>query len=167
MQSKAPITGDVHMIFGDCIEKLNMLPDACVDLVLCDLPYESNKDIREGNSAIPRENLWKQYDRVCRPDAAVVLMTQTPYDKILGVSNLSNLRYEWIWRKSIATGFLNVNRAPLKDHETRSAMGPHHTTVPRPQHLGICKQTTGLFPTKITRKTVSTEGKQRSQCTHA
>ena len=35
----------------------------------------------------------------------------------LGASNLAMLRYEWVWYKSRATGFLNANRAPLKKSE--------------------------------------------------
>ena len=40
-----------------------------------------------------------------------------PYDKVLGASNLSMLRYEWVWYKSRCTGFLNARRAPLKRTE--------------------------------------------------
>ena len=40
-----------------------------------------------------------------------------PFDKVLGASNLAMLRYEWVWYKSRATGFLNANRAPLKKSE--------------------------------------------------
>ena len=36
---------------------------------------------------------------------------------MLGASNLAMLRYEWVWYKSRATGFLNANRAPLKKSE--------------------------------------------------
>ena len=36
---------------------------------------------------------------------------------MLGASNLSMLRYEWVWYKSRCTGFLNARRAPLKRTE--------------------------------------------------
>ena len=36
---------------------------------------------------------------------------------MLGAPNLAMLRYEWVWYKSRATGFLNANRAPLKKSE--------------------------------------------------
>ena len=39
------------------------------------------------------------------------------YDKVMGASNLAMLRYEWIWYKERGTGFLNANRAPLKESE--------------------------------------------------
>src|SRR5450756_2472086 len=33
------------------------------------------------------------------------------------MSNFPWLRYEWIWEKSRATGFLDAKRAPLRAHE--------------------------------------------------
>lgn len=48
---------------------------------------------------------------------AIVLTAQTPFDKILGVSNIKMLKYEWIWQKDAGTGFLNAKKMPLKDHE--------------------------------------------------
>jgi site-specific DNA-methyltransferase (adenine-specific) len=46
-----------------------------------------------------------------------VLFAQTPFDKVLGVSNLPMLRYEWVWEKTTATGHLNAKRMPMKAHE--------------------------------------------------
>ncbi len=45
------------------------------------------------------------------------MTAQTPYDKVLGCSNLKELRYEWIWEKTAATGHLNSKKMPLKSHE--------------------------------------------------
>ena len=47
----------------------------------------------------------------------MLFFAQCPYDKVLGASNLSMLRYEWVWYKSRCTGFLNARRAPLKKTE--------------------------------------------------
>ena len=52
-----------------------------------------------------------------KPNGAVLFFAQCPYDKVLGASNLSMLRYEWVWYKERGTGFLNANRAPLKKSE--------------------------------------------------
>jgi site-specific DNA-methyltransferase (adenine-specific) len=66
---------------------------------------------------LPLDRLWREYWRVCKPNAAVVLTAQTPFDKALGASCLSRLKYEWIWVKPNGTGFLNAKKAPLKNHE--------------------------------------------------
>jgi site-specific DNA-methyltransferase (adenine-specific) len=98
---------------GECIERMAALPDQSVDLVLCDLPYGTTRN--KWDCPLDLAALWKQYDRVCK--GAVVLTAQTPFDKVLGASNLKNLRYEWVWEKTHATGHLNAKRAPMKAHE--------------------------------------------------
>ena len=55
--------------------------------------------------------------RVIKPNGAIVLFAQTPFDKVLGVSNIEMLKYEWIWEKTAATGHLNAKKAPMKAHE--------------------------------------------------
>lgn len=98
---------------GDCLEVMKGIPDASVDLVLCDLPYGTTRN--KWDSVIDLELLWREYERVCR--GAIVLTAQAPFDKVLGASNLSMLRYEWIWEKTEATGHLNAKRCPMKAHE--------------------------------------------------
>ena len=46
-----------------------------------------------------------------------MLFAQTPFDKVLGYSNLKMLKYEWIWEKTTATGHLNAKKMPMKAHE--------------------------------------------------
>lgn len=103
----------IELMQGDCLELMKALPDHSIDLILCDLPYGTTRN--KWDSIIPLDALWREYKRICR--GAIILTAQTPFDKVLGVSNLSMLRYEWIWRKESGTGFLNAKRAPLKDHE--------------------------------------------------
>lgn len=98
---------------NDCFDVLPFLPAGSIDLVVSDLPYGTTNC--KWDTTLPLTELWAQYDRLCR--GPVVLFAQTPFDKVLGCSNLSNLRYEWIWEKPAATGQLNANRAPMKAHE--------------------------------------------------
>lgn len=98
---------------GDCLDLMRDLPDASIDMVMCDLPYGTTQNAWD--SVIPLDLLWAQYRRVCR--GAIVLTAQCPFDKLLGASNLQMLKYEWIWKKESGTGHLNAKKAPLKDHE--------------------------------------------------
>src|SRR5699024_3384356 len=66
---------------------------------------------------IPLDELWQQYNRVIKDNGAIVLTAQTPFDKVLGVSNLKMLKYEWIWTKYSETGHLNAKKMPMKNHE--------------------------------------------------
>jgi len=52
-----------------------------------------------------------------KPNAAIVLTAQPPFDKILGASQVQYLKYEWIWEKGKATGHLNAKKQPMKAHE--------------------------------------------------
>lgn len=107
---------DVGTVFAaDAFDTLASLADGTVDMVLCDLPYGTTQNAWD--TPIDLERWWPEIRRVTKPTAAVVLFAQCPFDKVLGVSNLRELRCEWVWRKSLATGHLNAKRAPLKAHE--------------------------------------------------
>lgn len=100
---------------GDCLEVMQDIPSASIDMLLCDLPYGTTQNAWDTPIDIAR--LWVQYERIIKDKGAIVLFAQTPFDKVLGASNLKLLRYEWIWRKPNATGFLNAKKMPLKQHE--------------------------------------------------
>lgn len=103
------------LLFGDCLELMTGLVAGSVDLILCDLPYGATHC--KWDSIINLPKLWKQYERIIKPNGAIILTAQTPFDKVLGASNLSMLRYEWIWEKTQATGHLNAKKMPMKAHE--------------------------------------------------
>jgi site-specific DNA-methyltransferase (adenine-specific) len=104
---------ETQLYHGDCLEVLpTQVADGSVDLVLCDLPFGST--LNAWDTALPLEAIWKEYRRVCT--GAIVLLAQTPFDKVLGASNLPMLRYEVIWNSTVGTGFLNSGRRPLRTH---------------------------------------------------
>lgn len=105
----------IEIWHGDCLELMKNIPDGSVDLVLCDLPYGTTRN--KWDICIPLEKLWQEYKRVVKKNGAIVLFAQTPFDKVLGASNLDMLKYEWIWEKSHGTGYLNAKKMPMKYHE--------------------------------------------------
>jgi site-specific DNA-methyltransferase (adenine-specific) len=80
-----------------------------------DLPYGTTRC--KWDSQIDLGKLWFELERVAKDSCAIVLFAQTPFDKVLGVSNLKLLKYEWIWEKTAATGHLNAKKMPMKAHE--------------------------------------------------
>lgn len=94
---------------------MKRIPSGSVDMILCDLPYGTTQN--KWDAVIPFEPLWSEYWRIVKPNAAIVLTAQPPFDKILGASQISALKYEWIWRKNVSTGHLNAKKQPLKAHE--------------------------------------------------
>lgn len=100
---------------GDALKLLPSISDNSIDLILTDLPYGTTHCAWD--SIIPLKPLWIQYKRIIKNKGIIALTAQTPFDKVLGCSNLEMLRYEWIWQKTNPTGFLNAYRMPLKAHE--------------------------------------------------
>ena len=96
---------------GDCLGLMKDIPSKSIDLILCDLPYGTTRN--KWDSVIDLELLWEQYNRVIKDRGAILLFAQTPFDKVLGVSNLKHLRYEIIWQKTAPTGFLNAKKMPM------------------------------------------------------
>ena len=107
------ITEGLHLMDG--IEGLRSLPRHSVDMLLTDLPYGTTKNYWD--TPLPLPELWEAIRWAVKPNGAVLLFAQCPFDKALGASNLAMLRYEWVWVKAKATDFLNANRAPLKKTE--------------------------------------------------
>lgn len=100
---------------GDCLSILPTVSDNYVDMLLVDLPYGTTQN--KWDSCLPLSLLWVQYLRIVKPRGALVFTAQSPFDKVLGASNLNILKYEWIWEKTKATGHLNAKKQPMKAHE--------------------------------------------------
>lgn len=105
----------VQLFHGDCLEVMSDIPDGSIDAIICDLPYGTTKN--KWDSIIPLDKLWAEYERIIKYNGAIVLFAQTPFDKVLGISNIDLLKYEYIWNKRRPTGHLNSKFAPMKQHE--------------------------------------------------
>ena len=104
----------------DCLEGMKRIPDGNVDCIICDLPYgQLNKSNKHAawDVVIPFEPLWGQYKRIIKDNGAIVLFAQGMFTAQLMMSNPKMWRYNLIWDKCRVTGFLNVNRMPMRRHE--------------------------------------------------
>lgn len=105
----------IELYHGDCLEIMKNIPDRSVDLILTDPPYGTTQC--KWDTVIDLQLMWKQLNRIIKEKSPIVLTAQTPFDKVLGASNIKNLKYEWIWEKTAATGHLNAKKQPMKAHE--------------------------------------------------
>jgi len=102
---------------GDCLDIMPAIPDGTVDMVLCDLPYGVTAR-NQWDDIIPADKLWAQYTRVLKPNGAVALTATQPFASHVVTSGPTGwFKYEWIWRKTLGTGFLNAKKQPLRNHE--------------------------------------------------
>jgi len=100
---------------GDCLEIMKELEDDSIDMLMVDLPYGTTAC--KWDSIIPLDLLWEQYNRICKKNAAMVFTAAQPFTTVLGASNISNLKYEWIWEKPQGTNPMSSKIMPLKSHE--------------------------------------------------
>ena len=106
---------DHSILCGDCLEVMPAIPDRCVDMILCDLPYGVTKN--KWDSVIPLELLWEQYARVLRPSGVVVLTAFGKFSAMLMMSAKVEYQYSMVWCKANVTNQLNAKKQPLRQHE--------------------------------------------------
>ena len=106
------------IINADCMDILKQLPDKCIDMILCDLPYGTTAC--KWDTIIPFAPLWEQYKRIVKDNAAIVLFGSEPFSSFLRMSNIEMYKYDWIWKKSRPTGFAQAKNQPMRDYETIS-----------------------------------------------
>ena len=106
---------DYQIYNEDCLKGMKKIADGSVDCILTDLPFGTTalpQDVR-----LPFEPMWKEFKRVTKRNAAIVLFSQMPFGSDLIQSNKKMFRYEWIWEKNLGAGFLNAKKMPLRCHE--------------------------------------------------
>jgi DNA modification methylase len=108
-------SADATLMCGDGLQLMDQMPSRSVDLIFCDLPYGVTSNPLD--VVIPFEELWPAYRRIAKPNAAIVLTAMQPFSSLLVASNPKRFKYEWIWRKNRASGFLNAKKQPLRNHE--------------------------------------------------
>ena len=114
-----PMTAQLWL--GDCIDKMKLIPDQSVDLVLCDPPYGTTQCAWD--SVIPFELMWPEVERVAKKNAAICLFGSEPFSSFLRVSNIKKYRYDWVWDKKKAGNFNAVKSMPLMNYEKISVFG--------------------------------------------
>jgi len=101
--------------FGNCLELMSEIDDKMIGMVLADLPYGTTKN--KWDSVIDLDKLWPLYKRVTKKNAAIILFGQDKFSAKVILSNERMHRYNLIWEKTSATGYLNAKKMPLRSHE--------------------------------------------------
>ena len=105
----------IELHHGDCLKKMQDIPEQSVDLILTDPPYGTTAC--KWDAVIAFVPMWEAVKRVLKINGVAVFTAAQPFSSALGASNLPWLRYSWIWRKSAATGHLNAKKMPMSDFE--------------------------------------------------
>lgn len=104
-----------EIILGDCLDYMRTLPDKCIDLVICDLPYGTTSC--SWDIVIDFELLWEQYKRIAKEHTTFVLFGSQPFTTDLINSNRKMFKYELIWDKVKGGNIFNLDKMPMKTQE--------------------------------------------------
>lgn len=105
----------IELYQGDCLEVMKSIPDKSIDMILCDLPYGTTKNIWD--TIIPFDKLWEQYNRIIKDSGCIALFGNQPFTSHLVLSNEKYFRYSLVWVKNKFSDFLNAKRKPMKVNE--------------------------------------------------
>lgn len=109
---------------GDTIEVMRTLPDASVDLILCDLPYGTTA--QAWDKCIDMGALWTEYARILAQRGTIALFCAQPFTSELvkhGKAGGVKWRYMWVWLKNTATGAGNAHNQPMRRYEEIAVFG--------------------------------------------
>lgn len=105
----------IKLMHGDTIEKMKLLNDESIDLILADLPYGTTAS--SWDKIIDFKKMWAEYERIIKPQGAIVLFASGRFTNKLINSNEPIYRYKWIWKKNRAGNFVNANNRPMTSYE--------------------------------------------------
>lgn len=117
---------NIELYQGDCLEIMKDIPNGSVDMILCDLPYGTLKNVvsdgwknNDINISwdIPLNNnqLFEQYNRILRQNGAILLFSKSPLTEELRTFNHSNIvyHYSYIWKKNNFANPYLAKKVPL------------------------------------------------------
>ena len=133
------------LLYGDCLEKMKGMADKSIDLIICDLPFGCLSNDRKGKRVgelkdpdnpnsnivivnkpcawdvkIDLEAFWKEVKRIRRDEhTPTIHFCSTRFGYELIKSNEKEFRYDIVWSKSNAVGFLLANKKPMAAHEMK------------------------------------------------
>jgi site-specific DNA-methyltransferase (adenine-specific) len=102
--------GKKEILLGDCLELMKDIPNGSIDMILCDLPYGTTAC--KWDSVIPFDKLWEQYERIIKPNGAIVWNASQPFTSALVMSNKNCLSMNGFGQKKPAA----FREWQIKDH---------------------------------------------------
>jgi len=100
---------------GDCLELMNGISDKSIDMILADLPYGTTAC--SWDSIIDLDKLWERYERILKPTGVVLLTAREPFSAKLINNNITWFKYDWIWKKTDPSNFVNAHNMPIRNVE--------------------------------------------------
>ena len=103
---------EIELFLGDCLEVMKRIPDGVVDCIIMDPPYGSLDC--DWDVELDLGKMWEQFNRIAKKDAPIIIFSAQPFTSKLVMSNPSQYRCSYYWRKSIASGFQFSAHQPMR-----------------------------------------------------
>jgi len=107
----------MELINGDCLLELKKLKDKSIDFVYCDLPY--NQTACHWDKKLDHIALWKELKRIAKNDRTPFFFSCTTKFgfELYNTAPKGWFRWDLVWEKNRAAGFLNAYKLPMRKHE--------------------------------------------------
>tara|TARA_R110002167_G_scaffold769_2_gene3365 strand:- start:87 stop:854 length:768 start_codon:yes stop_codon:yes gene_type:complete len=107
----------MNLILGNCLDELKNLPDKSVDMFYLDLPF--GQTACSWDKKIDLKALWVQLKRLAKSDrTGFFFSTTTKFGfELFNNAPKGYFRWDLVWEKNRAAGFLNAYKCPLRKHE--------------------------------------------------
>lgn len=148
------------LIHGECLASMDLLimGGIKVDAIITDPPYGTTAC--KWDSVIPFEAMWERLNKLIKPNGAIVLFGSEPFSSALRMSNIKNYKYDWVWEKNNAVGFVNAKLKPMNKHEIISVFSEGKTSNGNKNNMKYYPQ--GLLPFGKEVRSGNKEGKQNT-----
>lgn len=134
------------------------IPDKSVGMILCDLPFGITSS--KWDKVIPFEPLWEQYKRIIKINGAICLFGAEPFASKLRTSNTEWFKYDWVWIKNNAVGFVNAKLKPTNKHEVICVFSEGKTSNGNKNNMPYFPQ--GLIPYNKESRSGNKKGKDNT-----
>ena len=107
----------MNLIHGDCLVELKKIPDKSIDFFYLDLPFGITScawDVK-----IDHKDLWVELRRLAKSDRTPFFFSCTTKFgfELFNTAPKGWFRWDLVWKKNRAAGFLNAYRLPMRKHE--------------------------------------------------
>lgn len=130
----------INLYNDDCMKIMPTIKSDSIDLILCDPPYGTIKGLdingwkntnkTTWDTILPTQDLFKEYERILRPQGTLILFSQEPYTHKIRSINYPNLifNYPLYWIKNHFANPLNSKKAPVHYVEDLSVFRKQYDT---------------------------------------
>lgn len=115
IEERLGIESPARLILGDTLAEMAKLPDESIDLIAADLPYGCTR--QPWDEVIPMDALWAEYRRILKPSGTIVLTSAGMFTAKLTMAADDLFKYDLVWEKTRATGFVHAKFRVLTAHE--------------------------------------------------